>query len=71
MELVGTPDHIADEMDKAMEHVGGDGFMFLAQPTSRNYIREITEGLRPALRRRGLIRSGFAHEHFRDNLRSF
>ncbi|HEY0814747.1 MAG TPA: NtaA/DmoA family FMN-dependent monooxygenase [Pseudonocardia sp.] len=71
MELVGTPDHIADEMDKAMEHVGGDGFMFLAQPTSRNYIREITEGLCPALRRRGLIRSGFAHEHFRDNLRSF
>ncbi|GAA1855166.1 NtaA/DmoA family FMN-dependent monooxygenase [Pseudonocardia ailaonensis] len=71
MELVGTPDHIADQMDKAMEYVGGDGFMFLAQPTSRQYIREITEGLCPALRRRGLIRTGFAHEHFRDNLRSF
>ncbi|SDH07301.1 NtaA/DmoA family FMN-dependent monooxygenase [Pseudonocardia oroxyli] len=71
MPLVGTPDHIADEMDKAMEHVGGDGFMFLAQPTSREYIREITEGLCPALRRRGLIRTGFAHEHFRDNMRSF
>jgi FMN-dependent oxidoreductase (nitrilotriacetate monooxygenase family) len=71
MELVGTPEHIADEMDKAMEYVGGDGFMFLAQPTSRAYVREITEGLCPALRRRGLIRTGFAHEHFRDNLRSF
>jgi FMN-dependent oxidoreductase (nitrilotriacetate monooxygenase family) len=71
MELVGTPAHIADEMDKAMEYVGGDGFMFLAQPTSRRYVREITEGLCPELRRRGLIRSGYAHPHFRDNLRSF
>lgn len=71
MELVGTPDHIADEMDKAMEYVGGDGFLFLAQPTSRQYIREITEGLCPALRRRGLIRENFAHKTFRENLSSF
>ena len=71
MELVGTPEHIADEMDKAMEYVGGDGFLFLAQPTSRQYIREITEGLCPALRRRGLIREKFAHSTFRENLTSF
>jgi alkanesulfonate monooxygenase SsuD/methylene tetrahydromethanopterin reductase-like flavin-dependent oxidoreductase (luciferase family) len=71
MELVGTPEHIADEMDKAMEYVGGDGFLFLAQPTSRQYIREITEGLCPALRRRGLIRDKFAHKTFRENITSF
>jgi FMN-dependent oxidoreductase (nitrilotriacetate monooxygenase family) len=71
MELVGTPDHIADEMDKAMEYVGGDGFLFLAQPTSRQYIREITEGLCPALRRRGLIREKFTHKTFRENIKSF
>ncbi|WP_072806278.1 NtaA/DmoA family FMN-dependent monooxygenase [Rhodococcoides yunnanense] len=71
MELVGSPDTVAEQMDAAMEYVGGDGFMFLSQPTSREYTREITEGLCPALRRRGLIRKGFSHEHFRDNLRSF
>lgn len=71
MELVGTPDSIAEQMDEAMAYVGGDGFMFLSQPTSREYTREITEGLCPALRRRGLLRNGYAHDHFRDNLRSF
>ena len=71
MELVGTPDTIAGKMDEAMDEVGGDGFLFLAQPTSREYIRELTEGLCPALRRRGLIRTGFSHQTFRDNLRSF
>lgn len=71
MELVGTPDTIAEQMEEAMEFVGGDGFMFLAQPTSRTYIREITEGLCPALRRRGLIRDSFAYPTFRENMRSF
>jgi FMN-dependent oxidoreductase (nitrilotriacetate monooxygenase family) len=71
MELIGSPETIAGKMDEAMEYVGGDGFMFLAQPTSREYIREITEGICPALRRRGLIRTGYSYKHFRDNLRSF
>jgi alkanesulfonate monooxygenase SsuD/methylene tetrahydromethanopterin reductase-like flavin-dependent oxidoreductase (luciferase family) len=71
MELVGTPDTIAGKMEEAMDEVGGDGFLFLAQPTSREYIREVTEGLCPALQRRGLIRTDFSHQTFRDNLRSF
>jgi FMN-dependent oxidoreductase (nitrilotriacetate monooxygenase family) len=71
LELVGTPASVADRMEEAMEYVGGDGFMFLSQPPSRRYILDITEGLCPELRRRGLIRTHFAHEHFRDNLRSF
>jgi FMN-dependent oxidoreductase (nitrilotriacetate monooxygenase family) len=71
LELVGTPETIADKMEDAMDQVGGDGFLVLAQPTSRDYIREITEGLCPALQRRGLLRKSFSHKHFRDNLRSF
>jgi FMN-dependent oxidoreductase (nitrilotriacetate monooxygenase family) len=71
LELVGTPETIADKMEDAMDQVGGDGFLVLAQPTSRDYIREITEGLCPALQRRGLLRKTFSHKHFRDNLRSF
>jgi alkanesulfonate monooxygenase SsuD/methylene tetrahydromethanopterin reductase-like flavin-dependent oxidoreductase (luciferase family) len=71
LELGGTPETIADKMEDAMDQVGGDGFLVLAQPTSRDYIREITEGLCPALQRRGLLRKSFSHKHFRDNLRSF
>jgi FMN-dependent oxidoreductase (nitrilotriacetate monooxygenase family) len=71
IELVGSPATIADRMEQAMEHVGGDGFMFLSQPPSRSYIADITEGLCPELARRGLIRSGFSHRTFWENLRSF
>lgn len=69
--LVGTPDSVAGQMDETMQEVGGDGFLFMAQPISRRYVLEITEGLAPALRRRGLIRTGYDHKHFRDNLLAF
>ncbi|GAA4556841.1 NtaA/DmoA family FMN-dependent monooxygenase [Pseudonocardia xishanensis] len=71
IELIGSPATVADRMEEAMEHVGGDGFMFLSQPPSRSYIADITEGLCPELARRGLIRTGFRHATFRENLRSF
>ena len=71
IELVGSPVTVADRMEEAMEYVGGDGFMFLSQPPSRSYLADITEGLCPELARRGLIRTGFAQETFRGNLRSF
>ncbi|GAA1855176.1 NtaA/DmoA family FMN-dependent monooxygenase [Pseudonocardia ailaonensis] len=71
IELVGSPSTVADLMEEAMARVGGDGFMFLSQPPSRSYLADITEGLCPELARRGLIRSGFRHATFRENLRSF
>jgi alkanesulfonate monooxygenase SsuD/methylene tetrahydromethanopterin reductase-like flavin-dependent oxidoreductase (luciferase family) len=70
LDLVGTPDEVAGQMGEAMEEVGGDGFL-ISGAVSRRYIGEITEGLCPALRRRGLIRDGYAHAHFRDNLFDF
>lgn len=71
--LVGTPDDVAEKMGEIMEEVGGDGFLFTngANPMNRRYISEITEGLVPALRRRGLTRTTYEHEGFRDNLRAF
>ncbi|MCW2538967.1 MAG: FMN-dependent oxidoreductase, nitrilotriacetate monooxygenase family [Frankiales bacterium] len=73
VELVGTPDQCAERMGEVMEEVGGDGFL-ISRPgfhVSRHYIAEITDGLVPALQRRGLSRSVYTHEQFRDNLRDF
>jgi hypothetical protein len=38
---------------------------------NRRYVTEITDGLVPALQRRGLVSSHYAHRHFRDNLLEF
>lgn len=71
MDLIGSPATVADQMEAAMEHVGGDGFMFLSQPPSREYTALITDGLCSELARRDLIRTGFSHKTFRQNLRAF
>lgn len=68
--VVGSIGHVADVMEEAMAEVGGDGFMFNG-PLSRRYVAEITDGLVPELQRRGLVRTAYAHAHFRDNLFDF
>jgi len=68
--LVGSPDTVAAMMGEAMEEVGGDGFLLSPDVTRRN-IAEIADGLAPALRRRGLIRSGYSYDTFRENLLEF
>lgn len=68
--LVGTPDTVAERMGEVMAEVGGDGFL-ITGPTSRRYIGEITEGLVPALQRRGLARTSYEFPHFRENLLAF
>ena len=73
VDLVGTPDQVADQMGQVMADVGGDGFL-LTTPTQRvgrRYITEITDGLVPALQRRGLTRSEYTFEHLRDTLTEF
>jgi long-chain alkane monooxygenase len=72
-ELIGTPDDVADAMGAAIDEIGGDGYLITA-PTmrvSRRYINDITDGLVPALQRRGLTRTAYAHEHLRDTLLEF
>ncbi len=70
MDLVGTPDEVADQMEAIMTEVGGDGFMITVGqfPLNRRYILEVAEGLVPALRRRGLVRREYSSPYFRENL---
>jgi alkanesulfonate monooxygenase SsuD/methylene tetrahydromethanopterin reductase-like flavin-dependent oxidoreductase (luciferase family) len=69
-ELVGTPDDVADQMEAMMDAVGGDGFLITSpvMRLNRRYVTEITDGLVPALQRRGLTRTDYAFDQFRDNL---
>ena len=64
--FVGTPDSIAAEMEDAMAEIGGDGFLF-TEPLSRRNITEITDGLVPALQRRGLVRAVLRARHLARN----
>jgi hypothetical protein len=57
-------------MGEVMEEVGGDGYLF-ANTVTRRTVAEIADGLAPALKKRGLIRKGYDHELFRDNLLAF
>lgn len=71
IDLEGTPEQVAERMGQVMEAVGGDGFLLSQSNTSRRALAEITDGLIPALQRRGLTRTMWDHDHFRDNLLAF
>ena len=71
VELIGTPDSVAGQMNEFMEEVGGDGFLFSMPNVSRRLLAEIEDGLVPALQDRGLVRSAYSHAQFRDNLLEF
>jgi FMN-dependent oxidoreductase (nitrilotriacetate monooxygenase family) len=69
--LVGTPDTVAALMGEAMEEVGGDGFLLACSAVNRKSISEVTDGLVPALQKRGLTRPSYIHDTLRDNLLEF
>jgi alkanesulfonate monooxygenase SsuD/methylene tetrahydromethanopterin reductase-like flavin-dependent oxidoreductase (luciferase family) len=73
VQLVGTPDQVAQQMADTMQAVGGDGFLIKSplHRVSRRYILEITEGLVPALQRRGLVRTEYTKTTLRETLREF
>jgi alkanesulfonate monooxygenase SsuD/methylene tetrahydromethanopterin reductase-like flavin-dependent oxidoreductase (luciferase family) len=70
IDFIGTADSIAADMVSVMEEIGGDGFL-IQDPLTRKAMVEITDGLVPVLQRRGLVRSAYSHELFRDNLLAF
>jgi alkanesulfonate monooxygenase SsuD/methylene tetrahydromethanopterin reductase-like flavin-dependent oxidoreductase (luciferase family) len=70
IELVGTPDSVAAEMSEVMQEVGGDGFL-IGNAVERRQIAEICDGLMPALQRRGVVRTEYAHKTLRENLLAF
>jgi len=71
LQLIGTPASVAERMGEVIDEIGGDGFLIHAFPLTRRYIAEITDGLVPELQKRGLVRTRYEHEHFRDNLLAF
>ncbi|WP_219993326.1 NtaA/DmoA family FMN-dependent monooxygenase [Cryobacterium arcticum] len=68
--FVGTPDAVASMMGDIIDESGADGFL-LGNPIDRRSVSEITDGLMPALQRRGLVRDHYEHALFRDNLLAF
>jgi len=70
MEFIGSADTMAGEMAEVMVEAGGDGFLMYPDVTRRS-IMEVCDGLAPALRKRGVIRDGYAHKTFRENLLDF
>jgi len=68
--FVGTADSIAGEMADVMDEVGGDGFL-LGGNMRPEYIVSIVDRLVPQLRKRDLVRTGFDHSTFRENLMEF
>ncbi|MCW2602456.1 MAG: FMNH2-dependent monooxygenase [Pseudonocardiales bacterium] len=70
VELVGTPDSVAVQMGEIMDEVGGDGYLIHGL-INRGRVTQMTDGLAPALRRRGLIRSEYAYDTFKENLLAF
>ena len=73
LQLIGTPDQVAAKMGDAMHAVGGDGFLISTpfQRSSRRVVVDVTEGLVPALQRRGLVRTAYQSSTLRDTLKEF
>ena len=69
-DYVGSPDTVSARMGETMDAIGGDGFL-VSHVLTRRIVAEFADGLAPALKQRGLIRSSYRHERFRDNLLEF
>jgi long-chain alkane monooxygenase len=71
LNFIGSPQTIAPQMNEVIEATGRpDGYLMEAidHIISRRAVIEITDGLCPELMKRGYIRTGYAHQNFRDNL---
>lgn len=71
VDLVGSPETVAAQMDEVMQEVEGDGFLVALPDVSRLSVAEVTDGLVPALQQRGLVRRHYEHRMFRDNLLAY
>jgi alkanesulfonate monooxygenase SsuD/methylene tetrahydromethanopterin reductase-like flavin-dependent oxidoreductase (luciferase family) len=73
LNLIGSPDDVAERMAEAIEAIGGDGFLISTpfQRISRRFINEVCEGLVPALQRRGLVRETYTRTTLRETLKEF
>ena len=73
VDVIGTPEQVADKMISIIDEVGGDGFL-LRQPyhlISRRAINAVTEGLVPILQRRGAVRTEYTQPTLRKQFLEF
>lgn len=71
VDVVGTPETCASQMEEIIQEIGGDGFLIEQPNVHRRAIASITDGLVPVLQHRGLTRKAYAHTQLRDNLLDF
>lgn len=73
IELIGTPDEVAEQMGDAMAEVGGDGFLICSPSllVERRHLIEVADGLIPALQRRGLARKEYTRKTLRETVLEF
>lgn len=63
----GSVEEVADQMIEAMEQVGGDGFA-IRDMLVPSQVYRVADRLMPELRERGVVRSGYYYDTFRENL---
>jgi FMN-dependent oxidoreductase (nitrilotriacetate monooxygenase family) len=71
LDVIGTPDAVAAQMGEVMAEVGGDGYLLSSPKVTRRYVAEITDGLVPALQKRGLSRTEYSATTLRGNMFAF
>jgi long-chain alkane monooxygenase len=66
-QLVGTPEQVADQLEAIWRETGCHGFNVTPTTTPAS-VEEFVDEVVPILQRRGLFRTAYAGETFRDNL---
>jgi FMN-dependent oxidoreductase (nitrilotriacetate monooxygenase family) len=66
-QVVGTPQHIADQLEERFEARGADGFNVMA-PIMPGGLKDFIDLVVPELRRRGLFRTEYEGATLRENL---
>jgi FMN-dependent oxidoreductase (nitrilotriacetate monooxygenase family) len=67
---IGTPEHVADELARTIDAVGGDGFA-IRQGMWPGYVGPFVDQVVPLLQKRGAVRTEYAGTTLREHLREF
>ncbi|MGS0743437.1 NtaA/DmoA family FMN-dependent monooxygenase [Glaciimonas sp. GG7] len=66
-QIIGTPEQVADEMERTWRETGCYGFN-LSPTTNPDSVEDFVDQVVPILQRRGVFRTEYEGESFRDNL---
>jgi len=67
---IGTPEHVADELARTIDAMGGDGFA-IRQGIWPGYVGPFVEKVIPLLQQRGAVRTEYTGTTLREHLREF